>query len=71
MTARDVEEDTMDRPRKLAVVEFRHGRGCSTGQPYGRCEDDCDWKVVKFVSGKEMTREEQIAHGVQPEEMHF
>ena len=60
----------MDRTRKLAVVEFRHANGCTTGQIYGECIKDCDWKVVKFVS-EAMTREEQVAHGVKPEEIHF
>ena len=60
----------MDKTRQLAVVEFRHARGCTTGQPYGGCVEDCDWKVVKFVS-EALTREEQIAIGVKPEEIHF
>jgi hypothetical protein len=60
----------MDKIRRLAVIEFRHGRGCSTGQPYGECTPDCTWKVVKVIS-ESLTREEQVAYGVKPEEVRY
>lgn len=38
--------------KQFAEVEFRHERGCTIGDPYGRCASECDWKVVKLLDKK-------------------
>ena len=61
----------MDKQRFLAVVEFRHARGCSIGQPYGECSHECGFKVIKNVSEIPLTREQLTGYGIKPEEVHF
>jgi hypothetical protein len=61
----------MDKQRFLAVIEFRHGPGCSIGQPYGECSHECGFKVIKKVSDSPLTREQLAGYGVKPEEVRF
>ena len=60
----------MDVPRKLAIVEFQHGLGCTRGQPYGECNRNCDWRVVKIVSAA-LAQWELNTYGVEPKEWRF
>jgi hypothetical protein len=61
----------MDKQRFLAVVEFRHGRGCSIGQPYGECSYECGFKVIKKISETPLSRASLELYGIKPEEVRF
>lgn len=56
--------------RKLAVVEFQHGVGCTTGEPYGECTRNCDYKTIKIVRHR-LTEKEQQEYEVEPKQRKF
>jgi len=57
-------EERVEIPRKLAIVEFEHGAGCTLGEPYGKCSPACTWTVVKFVSERPLSPEDLARHGL-------
>ena len=61
----------MEIPRKLAVVEFEHGSGCTLGEPYGKCSGDCTWRVVKLVSERPLSPEDLARYGLTVKTRHF
>lgn len=34
----------------LAIVDFKHGRNCGSGYPYGECTTDCRWYVSRHIT---------------------